>query len=348
MQEPRINRVEADLRERPRRWAVTGAAGFIGSHLCERLLRLGQEVVGIDNLSTGYLRNIEDVRRSIGRDLGEAAAARLRFEREDVRDPAALARCFDGVDHVLHQAAMASVPRSMETPHLHHEHNTDGFFRVLEAARGATVKSLVYASSSSVYGDHPALPKREQDTGEVLSPYAATKACNEVYATAWSRAFGLPVYGIRYFNVFGPRQDPNGAYAAVIPRWIDTLARGERPVIFGDGETSRDFCPVANVVQVNLLAALPDPAPENRVFNVALGGRTTLNELFELLRDGLTQLGAPCSDIEATYADFRPGDIRHSLADITRARVQLGYVPQVSREQGLALTMRWFFDRRPA
>lgn len=337
---PRIENVHAQLRQQPRRWVVTGAAGFIGSHLCERLLELGQSVVAYDNLSTGYERNIELVRTSVG----EAAAARLEFVVGDVRDRAALDRVMDGADHVLHQAAMASVPRSMQSPHLHHEANTDGFFQVLEASRAAKVKSVVYASSSSVYGDHPALPKREDDTGEVLSPYAATKACNEVYATAWSRSFDLPVYGIRYFNVLGARQDPEGAYAAVIPRWITTLSRGEVPQIFGDGETSRDFCPVANVVQMNLLAALPDPAPAHRVFNVALGGRTTLNELFVLLRDGMARLGAPCADVEPKYVDFRPGDIRHSLADITRAREELGYEPSVSLAEGLESTMRWFYQ----
>ncbi len=340
-----FEQVQAELRDRPRTWLVTGAAGFIGSHLVEHLGRLGQRVIGYDNLSTGYERNVDDARAKVAAAESEAAAARISFVRGDVRDRAGLAAALEGVDHVLHQAAMASVPRSMQSPELHHGANTDGFFQVLEAARAAKVRSVVYASSSSVYGDHPALPKREPDTGEVLSPYAATKACNEIYATAWSRAFDLPIRGIRYFNVFGPRQDPQGAYAAVIPRWIETLRRGERPLIFGDGETSRDFCPVANVVQINLLAAVLDQATPDRVFNVALGGKTTLNELFVLLRDAMARLGAPCADIEPDYRDFRPGDIRHSLADISRAREQLGYVPTVSREEGLDLTTRWFWSQ---
>lgn len=332
--------MEQQLRCEPRSWVVTGAAGFIGSHLCERLLVLGQRVVAIDNLSTGHMANIDRVRARITADASE----RFVFEQVDVRDRAELDRCFAGAQHVLHQAAMASVPRSMAEPHLHHESNTDGFFNVLEASRAAGVRSVVYASSSSVYGDHPTLPKQESQTGEVLSPYAATKACNEVYASAWSRAFGLPTYGIRYFNVFGPRQDPAGAYAAVIPRWIDALRCGERPEIYGDGETSRDFCPVANVVQINLLAAFPTDATVHRVFNVALGGRTTLNELFEALREGMAKLGAPCSDLEPVYREFRAGDIRHSHADIRRAQVELGYVPSVSFQEGLELTMRWFLS----
>jgi len=337
-----IDTLEEQLRGEPRRWLVTGAAGFIGSHLCERLLSLGQGVVGFDNLSTGFLHNVQLVREAVGIE----AAARYEFVEGDVRDRKALDHAMGSVDHVLHQAAMASVPRSMESPHLHHESNTDGFFKVLEASRAAAVRSVVYASSSSVYGDHPALPKRETDTGEVLSPYAATKACNEIYATAWSRAFDLPVVGIRYFNVFGPRQDPQGAYAAVIPKWIDLLGRGERPVIFGDGKTSRDFCPVANVVQMNLLAAVPARPPQHRVFNVALGGRTTLDELYAHLRDQMASLGAACDGLEPTYADFRPGDIRHSLADVTRAREQLGYEPGVDLASGLELTTRWFWSRK--
>jgi UDP-N-acetylglucosamine 4-epimerase len=332
--------VEERLRRDPRRWLVTGAAGFIGSHLCERLLGLGQTVVGLDDLSTGHLHNIEDVRQCTG-----AGDDRFRFVLADVADPDACANACNGIDHVLHQAAVPSVPLSIEKPHLHHRANVDGFFTLLEAARRAGCRSIVHASSSSVYGDHPSLPKREDEVGRVLSPYAATKRCNEIYAEAWVQAYGMHIVGIRYFNVFGPRQDPNGAYAAVIPKWIALFGAGECPEIYGDGETSRDFCPVANVVQLNLLAALHEGELVHRVFNVALGRRTTLNELFRLLRDGMAELGAPCAEIEPRHVDFRAGDIRHSLADIECARAAFGYEPEVDLEDGLRATLRWFSSR---
>lgn len=338
-----IDVLSEELRARPRRWLVTGAAGFIGSHLVERLLGLGQKVVGLDNFSTGRARNLADVRARVG----ESAWSGFHLVEADLCAPGACRGACEGVQHVLHQAALGSVPRSILDPIATFAANVEGFVRVLEAARGAGCESVVYASSSSVYGDHPGLPKREHEVGRPLSPYAAAKRCDEVLADAWSRCYGLPITGLRYFNVVGPRQDPEGAYAAVIPRWIAALASGRPVVIFGDGETSRDFCPVESVVQANLLAATaPRETASERdpVFNIALGGRTTLNQLFEVLRDGLAALGAPCAGLKPQYVEFRPGDVRHSLADIERARVQLGYTPELTLAAALRATMAWFWD----
>ncbi len=273
----RYTEVQTNLQAAPRSWLVTGVAGFIGSHLLETLLGLGQQVVGLDNFATGYAHNLEQVRAAVG----EAAWARFRFIEGDIRDFEACTAAVEGVDYVLHQAALGSVPRSIEHPRLYHDVNVTGFVNMLEAARSAGVARFVYASSSSVYGDDPHLPKVEAQIGKPLSPYALTKSMNEQYAHLYATVYGYPSIGFRYFNVFGPRQDPKGAYAAVIPRWIDALLHGEPCVIHGDGETSRDFCYVANVVQANLLAATTDnPDALDRVYNVAVGERTTLNELF--------------------------------------------------------------------
>lgn len=349
----RIDLVTAHLRDQPRRWLVTGAAGFIGSHLVETLLDLGQEVVGLDNYSTGHRANLDDVRAQVG----EPAWRRFTMVEGDIRDVNTCDAAVTGVAHVLHQAAIGSVPRSVEDPLTTHSANVDGTFNVIDAARRRHCKSVVFASSSSVYGDEPNLPKVESRLGRPLSPYAASKRSNEVLAEAFSSAYGMQVAGLRYFNVVGPRQDPEGPYAAVIPRWVRLLLAHKQPTVFGDGETSRDFCPIDNVVQINLLAAMHEelrathPAPVDGsiaglAFNVAVGDRTTLNELFEMLRDGLTGLGSDCSGVNADYADFRVGDIRHSQADVSLARDRLGYVPRVALREGLARTLEWFHGHR--
>jgi len=345
-------RIEAALLAgAPRRWLVTGAAGFIGSNLVETLLRAGQRVVGLDNFATGFRRNLEEVREAVGED----AWARFRFVEGDVSD---LAACRDAlavapgggagaVDAVLHQAALGSVPRSIEQPLRSCAANVDGFVKLLEAAREAGVARFVYASSSSVYGDHEALPKVEDRTGRVLSPYAATKAADELFADTWARVYGMTCVGLRYFNVFGPRQDPEGAYAAVVPRWVASLIAGEPVWINGDGLTSRDFCYVANAVQANLRAALAAalPAP-HQVFNVAVGERTTLLELFEAIRRAMgahdPTLAAKVAGAAPRFRDFRSGDVRHSLADIGRARAVLGYAPTHRVDEGLAESIGWY------
>lgn len=333
-----IAKLEQDLRDKPRRWLVTGAAGFVGSHLVERLLGLGQAVVGLDDFSTGHRENLTSVRSTVGETAWEA----FTLIEGDIRDRDACKTACEGIEHVLHQAALGSVPRSIKDPAATHSVNVDGFINMLEAARAEGCASFVYASSSSVYGDHPDLPKREPAVGNPLSPYAASKRCNEIYASAWREAYGSKIYGLRYFNVVGARQDPNGAYAAVVPRWASALIAGERPVLYGDGKTSRDFCPVRNVTQANLLAACASEHPGG-VFNVALGGRMTLIELFEALRAALSELGAPCADIEFERADFRPGDVRHSQAE-TNALRELGYEPEQDLASGLRETAKWFWE----
>lgn len=327
------------LRGEPSRWLVTGAAGFIGSGLVERLLERDQEVVGLDNFSTGKPENLDDVRERVGPERWD----RFRFIEGDIRDPAACAEACEGARYVLHQAAVGSVPRSVEDPVGSHRSNVDGTLNVLLASRDRDVARVVLASSSSVYGDDPDLPKVESRTGRPLSPYAATKAACEAYGHAVSEAYGLPVVLLRYFNVFGPRQDPDGPYAAVIPRWIGEMLRGDPVVIFGDGETSRDFCYLENAIQANLLAAtFEDPEAGGEVFNVSYGERTTLNELFRMIRDRLASEVAHVGEIEPIYEDFRPGDIRHSLADVGRARDRLGYRPTHSLADGLDEAMAWY------
>jgi UDP-N-acetylglucosamine 4-epimerase len=334
-----IQALESRLTREPRRWAVTGAAGFIGSHLVEKLLLLGQEVAGLDNFSTGHQANLDDVRDRVGEDNW----SRFEFTEGDICDSGACARLAAGADCVLHQAALGSVPRSLEDPVRTNRSNVDGFLNMLIAARDAGVRRFVYAASSSTYGDHPDLPKVEDRIGKPLSPYAVTKLVNELYADVFARSFDIDCIGLRYFNVFGPRQDPAGAYAAVIPRWFETLCRGEAPTINGDGETSRDFCFIDNTVQANLLAAATDnDSACNQVYNVAVGGRTSLNELFVAIRD-LVALALPSvAELEAERADFRAGDVRHSQADVGKARKLLGYEPTHTVEQGLAETSRWF------
>ncbi len=336
-----FEQLSRSLREKPRRWLVTGGAGFIGSHLIETLLQLDQEVVSFDNLATGYLGNLDLVRNS----LTSEQAARLTILTGDLADYDACLTACDRMDHILHQGALGSVPRSIDDPVGSHEANTTGTLNLFAAAREKDVRRVVYASSSAVYGDEPSLPKIEDRTGRLLSPYAATKAIAETYAEAFSRCYDLEFAGLRYFNVFGPRQDPEGPYAAVIPIWIASMLRGEPVYINGDGETSRDFTYVANVVRANLLAAtVPRLAEPARVFNVAIGGRVTLNELFDALRQSLAVLRPGLDIPDPVYRDFRPGDIRHSHADFSRARDELGFEPTHDLAAGLALAMPHYLD----
>jgi UDP-N-acetylglucosamine 4-epimerase len=328
-----------ELRAHPRRWVVTGGAGFIGSHLVEVLLREGQEVRVLDDFSSGREENVEAVRREVGTE----AARRLEVVRGDIRDRDACARTLRGADLILHQAALGSVPRSIAHPLVTHDVNVTGFLQVLEAARAARVRRVVYASSSSVYGDHPELPKREQAVGRPLSPYAASKRCDEHFASAFARCYDLELVGLRYFNVFGPRQDPNGPYAAVVPLWFAGLLRGGEVAINGDGETSRDFCYVANAVQANVLAALTTrPEAIGEVYNVAYGARTTLNELFALIRGHVARFRPEAATARPIHRDFRAGDIRHSLADVSKGARLLGYAPTHSVEEGMGEAAGWY------
>lgn len=329
------------LSQSPSRWVVTGAAGFIGSHLVETLLRHGQSVAGLDNFSTGHRANLDDVQRRVGAENW----ARFQFYEGDICDAQLCATVTAGADYVLHQAALGSVPRSIEDPVNTNRSNIDGFLTMLVAARDAQVKRFVYAASSSTYGDHPDLPKVEERIGNPLSPYAVTKLVNEVYANVFARTYDMQCVGLRYFNVFGPRQDPQGAYAAVIPRWFGTLCAGNAPQINGDGETSRDFCYIDNTVQANLLAATAaDSSAANQVYNVAVGGRTSLNELFTQIRSLVAEKIPEAQAIEPNYADFRAGDVRHSQADISKARRLLGYEPEYDVARGLTLTGNWFLE----
>ena len=329
------------MREKPRAWLVTGAAGFIGSGLVQTLLEADQRVVGLDNLSTGKRANLEDVRSRVR----EERWGRFDFQEGDIRRLEDCRRACAGVSLVLHQAALGSVPRSIEDPVGSHESNVTGTLHMLVAARDAGVDRFVFASSSSVYGDDPGLPKVETRTGQPLSPYAVTKVAGERYVEVFGEAYELPVVSLRYFNVFGPRQDPRGPYAAVIPRWIAAMLGGEPVQIFGDGETSRDFCYLANAVQANLLAASTGgSAVLGETFNVAIGTRTTLNDLFRELRDRLAARRPTLADVEPIHLDFRPGDVRHSLADVSKAEGLLGYRPTHTLADGLDEAMGWYLD----
>ncbi|NML15077.1 SDR family oxidoreductase [Azohydromonas caseinilytica] len=340
--------LQARLAAEPRTWLVTGVAGFIGSNLLETLLKLGQRVVGLDNFATGHRRNLDEVRSLVA----PAQWANFHFIEGDIRSLEDCRRAMRwsgagadetlAVDHVLHQAALGSVPRSLADPLTSNEVNISGFLNMLVAARDAGVKSFTYAASSSTYGDHPALPKVEDTIGRPLSPYAVTKYVNELYADVFARSYGFASIGLRYFNVFGPRQDPEGAYAAVIPKWSAALLRGETVFINGDGETSRDFCFIDNAVQANLLAATAEaPEARNQVYNVAVGDRTTLDALFGLLRDALQSHGVS-PEARPTHRDFRTGDVRHSQADIAKAQRLLGYAPTHRIGDGIAQAMPWY------
>ena len=327
----------ATLRAQPRTWLVTGCAGFIGSNLLEALLRLDQPVVGLDNFATGFQHNLDEVQGLVT----AGQWARFRFIEGDITDLATCHEACAGVEHVLHQAALGSVPRSIADPIATNRANIDGMLNMLVAARDAKVGSFTYAASSSTYGDHPALPKVEGNIGNPLSPYAVTKYVNELYADVFARTYGFQSIGLRYFNVFGQRQDPDGAYAAVIPKWAASMIRGEEVFINGDGEPSRDFTYIDNAVQANLLAALAPDTARTRVYNMAVGDRTTLKGLFAAIRAALAGSGVVYGR-EPVYRGFRPGDVRHSLADVSASREQLGYVPTHDLGAGLAEAMPWF------
>ncbi len=322
-----------DLRAQPRKWLVTGCSGFIGSHIVETLLGLGQRVIGVDNLATGSQANINDVLEKVGSE----AWAKFTFLEGDVRNLVTCRAACAGVDAVVHQAGFVSVPLSMQKPLDCHATNVTGTLNLLLAARDAGVRSFVYASSSAVYGDEATMPQREDRIGQPLSPYGASKLMDELYAGIFARQFGLRTVGLRYFNVFGPRQSPTGGYAAVIPAWIATLLAGGECMVHGDGKQTRDFCHVANVVQANILAATTqNTAASGTAYNVALGGSTTLLELHELIakRTGssrLPKLGVP-----------RAGDIIHSSADIGKITRELGFAPAVDVARGLDETVAWY------
>jgi UDP-N-acetylglucosamine/UDP-N-acetylgalactosamine 4-epimerase len=336
------DRLRHEVAAAPRRWLITGAAGFIGSHLVEALLQLGQHVIGLDNFATGFQHNLDDVHAAVG----EEPWRRFRFLEYDITDVSACREACVGVDVVLHQAALGSVPRSIADPLATNAANVTGFVNILTAARDAGVKRFVYAASSSTYGDDQRLPKLEHQIGRPLSPYAVTKYVNELYAEVFARCYGVEVVGLRYFNVFGSRQDPEGAYAAVIPRWIRALLRGEVVTIYGDGETSRDFCYVTNAVQANLAAALTSrPEALNQVYNVAVGDRTTLNQLFQTLRSLVSVVHPAAGKFNPEHSDFRSGDVRHSQADISKASQLLGYQPTHSVLEGLQECLPWYVAR---
>lgn len=326
------------LKQSPKIWLVTGVAGFIGSNLLETLLKLDQTVVGLDNFATGHQHNLDEVQSLVS----AAQWAKFTFYEGDIRNLEDCQKACAGVDYVLHEAALGSVPRSIADPITTNETNISGFLNMLTAARDAKVSSFTYAASSSTYGDHPALPKVEENIGKPLSPYAVTKYVNELYADVFAKTYGFKAIGLRYFNVFGQRQDPNGAYAAVIPKWTAAMIAGDDVFINGDGETSRDFCFIDNTVQANILAATTaDDAAKNQVYNVAVGDRTTLNDLYRAIQAALTENGVNYTK-DAVYHDFRAGDVRHSQASIAKIEQALGYAPEFRVDAGIQLAMRWY------
>jgi len=336
----RYEQLIKELSVQPRTWLITGVAGFIGSNLLETLLKLDQNVVGLDNFATGHQYNLDEVQSLVT----PAQWKRFSFTKGDIRNIDDCHKVCSGVDYVLHQAALGSVPRSINDPITTNATNIEGFLNMLVAARDARVESFTYAASSSTYGDHPALPKREDNIGKPLSPYAVTKYVNELYADVFARSYGFTSIGLRYFNVFGPRQDPNGAYAAVIPRWAAAMIRNDEVVINGDGKTSRDFCYIENVVQANLLAATALGASRNQVYNVAFGGRTDLNDLFLAIKEVLAESGVEY-DSMPVYKEFRSGDVRHSQADIAKGMSLLQYSPKYDLRAGLEKAMPWYLSR---
>lgn len=340
-QDSTYSRLQRQLQHAPRRWLITGVAGFIGSNLLETLLKLDQEVVGLDNFSTGFQHNLDEVKGLVS----EQQWQRFSLIEGDIRQ---MEDCQDAcrqVDYVLHEAALGSVPRSVEDPALTNANNITGFLNMLIAARDAGVKRFVYAASSSTYGDHPDLPKKEDQIGNPLSPYAVTKLVNELYAQVFARTYDFKTIGLRYFNIFGQRQDPEGAYAAVIPKWFAAMVQSETLFINGDGSTSRDFCYIDNCVQANLLAAtVQDEAALNQVYNVAYGERTSLNQLFELIRSRVAEKYPQAATLQPEYRDFRVGDVLHSLADTSKSKNLLGYEPEFTITTGLDQAADWYLS----
>ncbi|WP_286938564.1 MULTISPECIES: NAD-dependent epimerase/dehydratase family protein [unclassified Pseudoalteromonas] len=337
----RYEQIKLELLSSPKTWLVTGVAGFIGSNLLEHLLKLNQKVVGLDNFATGHQHNLDEVQGLVSAEQWQG----FNFIEGDIRNyqdcETAIANNGNGVDYVLHQAALGSVPRSIADPLTTNAANITGFLKMLQAAKEANVKSFTYAASSSTYGDHPALPKVEENIGNPLSPYAVTKYVNELYAGVYAKTYGFKTIGLRYFNVFGQRQDPNGAYAAVIPKWTAAMIQGEDVFINGDGETSRDFCFIENTVQMNILAAMAEDEAKDNVYNVALGDRTTLNDLYRAIQSALKGCDITTTQ-EPIYRDFRAGDVRHSQADINKAIKNLGYAPKHNILQGVNKAMPWY------
>ena len=334
----RYEQVQTGLQQSPKTWLITGVAGFIGSNLLETLLKLNQKVVGLDNFSTGHQHNLDEVKS----DVTAKQWANFSFQQGDICDTQDCEKAVSGVDYVCHQAALGSVPRSIADPITTNANNITGFLNMLVAARDAEVTSFTYAASSSTYGDHPALPKLKENIGNPLSPYAVTKYVNELYADVFARTYNFNTIGLRYFNVFGKRQDPNGAYAAVIPKWTASLINNETVFINGDGETSRDFCYIENTVQMNILASTAEAGEKNEVYNVAVGDRTTLNDLFSSIKCALVENAKDVATVEPTYRDFRAGDVRHSQADVSKAKTNLGYEPTHKIQEGISQAMPWY------
>lgn len=335
-------KIQQTLQTTPKTWLITGVAGFIGSNLLEKLIKLDQRVVGLDNFSTGHQHNLDQVQALVTPDQWN----RFHLINGDIRDLTTCHRACTDIDYVLHQAALGSVPRSIQNPINTNQNNIDGFLNMLVAGRDAKVKQFVYAASSSTYGDHPDLPKVEETIGNPLSPYAVTKLVNELYAGVFARTYDFNATGLRYFNIFGRRQDPNGAYAAVIPKWIAAMIQNETVYINGDGETSRDFCYIDNAVQANLLAATTiQEKAKNQVYNVAVNDRTSLNQLYALLRNHLIGHVSYLKNAQPIYSDFRSGDVRHSLADISKAQERLGYQPTHRIHEGLKSSIDWYLQR---
>ena len=333
----RYEEIQEQLRNSPKKWLVTGVAGFIGSNLLEKLLLLNQKVIGLDNFATGHQHNLDEVKVIVS----ESQWDNFNFIEGDIRDYEICVKAVSGVDYVLHQAALGSVPRSIADPITSNAANITGFLNMLHAAKEENVQSFTYAASSSTYGDHPALPKVEENIGNPLSPYAVTKYVNELYAGVYDRTYGFKSIGLRYFNVFGKRQDPNGAYAAVIPKWTASMIQGDDVFINGDGETSRDFCFIDNTVQMNILAATAPEEAKDEVYNVAVGDRTTLSDLYSSIKAALAIYGIQVTKAPV-FCDFRAGDVRHSQADISKAKTRLGYLPQYRVLQGVELAMPWY------